>query len=244
MVCATSAARRATLLACGHGVHRACVSNAIDEGKPEDVLCPVCGVSAFPGLRRKPRRPRPEAPPSQPQAVAAFGSVVERSAFDVPRSPPPGPQGLEALVVGSTIGPAASTVGPPAGSLFTGSLAAASGRPAGSLVGSLAATSLLETGSVFTLSNAAPMSPSSRAALAVAQRSPARGARKERPRGTGGSGEPQRRRAAPSSWPRPRSGTPAPTRRSSGATRRARRGGARPPTGARGGGPAGRARGQ
>jgi len=59
--------------------------------------------------------------------------------------------------------------------LFTGSLAAAPGGPAGSLaVGSLAATSVvgpLETGSVFTLSNAAPMSPSSRAALAVAQRS-------------------------------------------------------------------------
>ncbi|CAH0378610.1 unnamed protein product [Pelagomonas calceolata] len=164
-VCDVCGAACDAVLACGHGVHRACVSNAIDEGKPEDVLCPVCGVSAFPGLRRKPRRPRPEAPPSQPQAVAAFGSVVERSAFNVPRSPPPGPQGLEALVVGSTIGPAASVVGPSAGSLFTGSVAATS------VVEPLAAPSLLETGSVFTLSNAAPMSPSSRAALAVAQRS-------------------------------------------------------------------------
>ena len=168
-VCDVCGAACDAVLACGHGVHRACVSNAIDAGRPEDVLCPVCGVSAFPGLRRKPRRPRPEAPPSQ-QAVAAFGSVVERSAFDVPRSPPPGPQGLEALVVGSTIGPRSGGVR--RASLFTGSVAAASvGPPAGSLPGSLAATSVLETGSVFTLSNAAPMSPSSRAALAVAQRS-------------------------------------------------------------------------
>ena len=108
-VCDVCGAACDAVLACGHGVHRACVANAIDAGRPEDVLCPVCGVSAFPGLRRKPRRPRPEKEPTQ-QAAAAFGSVVERSAFDVPRSPPPGPQGLEALVVGSTIGPAASVV--------------------------------------------------------------------------------------------------------------------------------------
>ena len=154
--------------ACGHAAHRACVASAVDATRPEDVICPTCRVAAFPGLRRK-ARPRAEVLP--PQNAAAFGSVVARSV--VQRSPPrAGAGGLDALVVGARVGPAASVVGATAplgalaaasvgATLFTGSLAAMSVGPT---------TSMLDAGSVFTLSNA-PASPGARVALAVAQRS-------------------------------------------------------------------------
>ena len=149
--------------ACGHAAHRACVAAAVDDSRPEDVLCPACGSSAFPGLRRK-ARPRAEVLP--PRNAAAFGSVVARSV--VPRSPPRA-GGLDALVVGARVGPAASAGGataplgalaaaPVGVTLFTGSLAAMSVGP------------MLDAVSVFTLSNA-PASPGARVALTVAQQS-------------------------------------------------------------------------
>ena len=39
-VCDVCGAACDAVLACGHGVHRTCISKAVDEGKPEDVLCP------------------------------------------------------------------------------------------------------------------------------------------------------------------------------------------------------------
>ena len=161
-VCDVCGAACDAILACGHGVHRACVANAIDEGKPETCSAPFVGYRLFPGLRRKPRRPRPEAPPSQPQAVAALRFRRERSAFDVPRSPPP-----RAARSGSArrrLDDRPGGLRPASGGLVVHRLGRGdAGRARARRRRDLAATSLLETGSVFTLSNAAPMSPSSRA---------------------------------------------------------------------------------